>query len=123
MKFLILPDRDTAEKISRRLWDTAHNERNPVTVRACGVIEHKDGRAALRWPEGFRLRPHPSKDASAEISRDLSKYSVDLIAKVEARKGSEHPFEDFIPDSIKSRIATEKDLVADGWPIGDNIDP
>lgn len=115
MKFLILPDRDTAEKISQRLWDTVHNERNPVTVLACGVVEHKDGRAALRWPDGFRLRPHPLKDASAEITRDLSKYSVDLIAKVEARKGSEHPFEDFIPDAIRSKIAAQKDMASDGW--------
>lgn len=115
MKFLILPNADIAEKISRRLWDTAHNERDSSTIRACGVIQHKDGRAALRWPDSFKLRPHPLKDASAAISRDLAAYKDDLIAKVEARKGEAHPFEDFIPDVIKSRMATEKEMRDDGW--------
>lgn len=89
--------------------------RSPETVRAAGYLVHKDGRAALRWPEDFKLKPHPAKDASAELTRDLPTYKDEMIAKVSARKGVETLIEDLLPTSLAAKIATEKDLELDGW--------
>ena len=86
------------------------------TKMAAKVIEHPtDGLAAMRWKDSFKVRPHPSKDVTSEITSKIPAHAASLSARINQRKGAPHPLGDFIPSAMSGKFKNEKQMIREGW--------